>query len=34
MSSLIQVANGFCFGIGIILAIAAMKIVFHLGVCG
>lgn len=29
-----QVINGFLFGVGLILASAAMKIAFHLSVCG
>lgn len=29
-----SVVNGFCFGIGIILAAAAMKVVFHMSMCG
>lgn len=31
MGSLIEIVNGFLFGVGIILANAAMKIAFHIG---
>jgi hypothetical protein len=34
MSFLMQVANGFCFGIGLILASLVMKLLFHVGFCG
>jgi len=30
MNYLMQVVNGFCFGIGLILAAAAMRVLFHL----
>jgi hypothetical protein len=32
-TSLISIANGFCFGIGIILAAALMRVVLHLSFC-
>lgn len=34
MSFLIQVANGFAFGIGLVLASLVMKLVFKIGFCG
>jgi len=27
------VVNGFLFGVGLILAVAAMKTLFHMGIC-
>lgn len=30
----LQIVNGFLFGVGLILASAAMKVVFHMGFCG
>lgn len=33
-SSLMQVVNGFLFGIGLIVAAFVMKFVFHIGFCG
>ncbi len=33
MSFLIQVANGLGFGIGLILAAAIMKVLFHMSFC-
>jgi hypothetical protein len=30
----ITVVNGFCFGIGLVLASAAMRVVFHMQLCG
>lgn len=33
MSSLIQVANGLCFGTGMILAAAIMQKLFNMGFC-
>ncbi len=29
-----NILNGFALGVGLILAIAAMKVVFHMGFCG
>lgn len=29
-----SVVSGFCFGVGMILAAAAMKVVFHFSICG
>lgn len=29
-----SIINGFAFGIGIVLATAAMKLVFHMSICG
>lgn len=34
MNSLMQIANGFCFGVGVILAAALMRVVLHMGLCG
>ncbi len=34
MNSVMNVANGFLFGVGLILASAAMRVVFHMSVCG
>ncbi len=35
MNSLaLTVCNGFCFGIGLIVAAIVMKILFHSGFCG
>ena len=34
MNSLNTVLNGFCFGVGMILAAAAMKVVFHMSLMG
>lgn len=30
----VQLLNGFLFGVGLILAAAAMRVAFHLSVCG
>lgn len=32
--ALMSLVNGFCLGIGLILAAALMKAVLHLGFCG
>lgn len=34
MNFAVQVANGFCFGLGMIIASFVMKFVFHVGFCG
>lgn len=34
MNQLIQICNGFLFGIGLILASALMRAVLHMGLCG
>lgn len=34
MSFGLQVANGFCFSIGMILAAVLMKALLHVGFCG
>jgi hypothetical protein len=34
MSFLVSIVNGFGIGIGLILAAACMKALFHIGVCG
>ncbi len=34
MNYAIAVVNGFCFGVGLVLAAAAMRVAFHLGLCG
>lgn len=34
MNSLMQVANGFFLGVGVILAAAFMRAVLHMSVCG
>ena len=34
MNQAMSVVNGFCFGVGIILAAAAMRVVFHMNLCG
>lgn len=33
MNSLMQVANGFLWGVGLILAVAVMRATVHLGIC-
>ncbi len=33
-NSLMIVANGFCFGSGLILAALVFKLLFHVGFCG
>lgn len=33
MSSLINIVNGFLFGVGLILAAAFMKVALHMGIC-
>ncbi len=33
-NALVQVANGFCLGTGLILASLVMKLLFHIGFCG
>lgn len=33
-NSLMQVVNGFLFGIGLIVAAFVMKWIFHVGFCG
>lgn len=33
MGMLMSVGNGFCFGVGLILAAAAMKVLFHFSFC-
>ena len=33
MTQAMTVVNGFCFGVGLILASAAMKVVFHMALC-
>lgn len=33
MNALMNVANGFLFGVGMILAVAFMKAVLHMGIC-
>ena len=33
MSFLLTTFNGFCFGIGLILAAFIMKFIFHIGFC-
>lgn len=33
MSAFLQVANGFCFGSGLILAAVAFKLLFGVGFC-
>lgn len=30
----VSVVNGFCFGVGIVLAATFMRVALHLGVCG
>lgn len=30
----ITVVNGFCFGVGLIVAALVMKVLFHIGLCG
>lgn len=32
--SLMAMVNGFCMGIGLILASLVMRILFHIGFCG
>ncbi len=34
MNYAIGVVQGFCFGVGLVLAAAAMRVAFHLGLCG
>jgi hypothetical protein len=33
MAQGLVIINGFCFGVGLILASAAMKILFHMSFC-
>ncbi len=33
MAQAMTVVNGFCFGVGLILAAAAMRVVFHMSLC-
>lgn len=33
MSQGLQVVNGFCLGVGLILAALVMKLLFHIGFC-
>jgi len=33
MSQVMSIVNGFCFGIGMILASALMEAVLHMGLC-
>lgn len=33
MSSALQVVNGFCFGVGLVLASEVMHLLFHIGFC-
>lgn len=30
----LQLVNGFLLGVGLVLAAAAMRVVFHMGFCG
>lgn len=34
MSQAMSVINGFCLGVGLILAALVMKLLFHIGMCG
>lgn len=34
MNYAIQIVNGFLFGVGLVLAASAMRVAFHLGICG
>jgi hypothetical protein len=34
MSNLLSVVQGFCLGVGAILAALVMRILFHIGMCG
>ncbi len=34
MSALMKVADGLCFGTGLILAAVVFKLLFHVGFCG
>ena len=34
MATAMSVVNGFCFGVGMILAAAAMRVILHVGFCG
>jgi hypothetical protein len=33
MNQALTIVSGFCFGIGLILASAAMKVLFHISFC-
>lgn len=33
MNYALGVVQGFCFGVGLVLASAAMRVAFHLGIC-
>lgn len=33
MNALMRIANGFLFGLGMILAVALMKALLHMGLC-
>lgn len=34
MNSLMEIVNGFLWGIGLVLAAALMRAVLHMGICG
>lgn len=34
MEHALQIVNGFLFGVGLIVAAAAMRVAFHLSLCG
>ena len=33
-SELMKIVDGFCFGVGLVLAAALMRAVLHMGLCG
>lgn len=34
MNYAIGIVNGFCFGVGLLIAAAAMRVAFHISMCG